>query len=513
MLVLAPMARLILVLLAFAVTAPGLGNRFTQDDLPLLLRNETVHSLTPPYKFLATPYWQPPFPPALYRPVATTTLALQWKAGNGNPAIYRWVSAALLGLAAVAVFELGLLLLPLAAALGAALLFVVHPVHVEATALGVNQGEILVALFLSLAVARYVKARRAGDLGAGTIAGILGLYAAASLTKENGLMLPGLLLAAELFLVRDPRPAGERARRLRPFFLATVLVATAIIAVRAAVLGGNVVGTFTADALAGSGVLGRARTMLGVVGDWARLLVWPAQLQADYGLNEILPATSFGAAQWLGLGIVAAAVLLVLASRRRAPVLAFGLCWIALALVPVSNVLVPTGVVLAERTLFLATVGTALAAGAVLELAWRPETASAAVRGAAFAAMLVLVTLGLLRSRARHTDWRDQETLLRRTVLDAPKSFSAHLGMTRFLEDSGSATLATESYRKALAIRPELLHLDRTRADQYRQEGFCRPATRLYRRVLAIVPEDSGLRASLRACGDSAGPGPQREAP
>ena len=512
MLVLAPMARLILVLLAFAVSAPGLGNRFTQDDLPLILRNETIHSLTPPQKFLTTPYWQPPFPPALYRPVATATLAVQWKAGNGNPAIYRWVSSALLALAALAVFELGLLVLPFAAALGAALLFVVHPVHVEATALGVNQGEILVALLLSVGVLWYLRGRGKGAIGPRAGAGILGLYAVAALTKENGLMLPGLLLAAELLLVRDPRPARERVQSLRPFYLGLVLVASVIVAVRAVVLDGNVIGTFTADALAGGG-LDRARTMLGVVGDWARLLVWPRHLQADYGLNEILPATSFGAAQWIGVFILISAILVVALARRRMPVLAFGLCWVAVALVPVSNVLVPTGVVLAERTLFLATIGVALAAGALLARAWPASGTAPAARWPAFAAMLLLVTLGLLRSRARHGDWRDQETLLRRTVVDAPKSFSAHLAMTRFLEDSGSATLATASYRNALAIRPELFGLDRARADQYRQEGFCRPASRLYRRLLGVVPDDSGLRASLRACGDSAATGPQREAP
>jgi hypothetical protein len=240
-----------------------------------------------------------------------------------------------------------------------------------------------------------------------------------------------------------------------------VLVATAVIAVRAAVLGSNVIGTYTADALSGTGLFGRARTMLGVVGEWARLLLWPGRLQADYGLNEIVPAQSFGAAQWIGAGLAGAVI-----------------------------------------------------AGAILALAWRrPEGASGAVRWLAFGAMLLLVTLGLLKSRARHADWKDQETLLRRTVVDAPKSFSAHLAMTRFLEDSGSAAQATESYRKALAIRPELLGMDRARADQYRQEGFCRPAARLYRRLLGVVPQDSALRASLRACGDSAATGPQREAP
>jgi len=492
--------------LALAATAPGFGNQFVQDDLPLILKNETIHSLARPQKFFTTPYWHDPFPPALYRPLATTALAVQWTAGGGSPAVYRWVSTALLAGAAIALFELAALLLPLAAAAAVSGLFVVHPVHVEATALGVNQGELAVVLLLCWATAWYIRIRRKGDPVPAEAGGLVLLFAAAGLFKEHALVFPGILIAADLLLIRDPRPTRVRLARLRPLYLMLILVALAIVASRSAVLGGDLVGTFSADGLAGSGPIRRAITMTGVVPEWARLLFWPAHLQADYGPDELVSASGWGLMQWVGAGLLAVSLILLLACRRRLPVLAFGLCWIAVAIFPVSNVLVPTGIILAERTLVLASAGAMLGIGALVSVAWR----AGAQRWITATLVGILVVLGALRTRSRDLVWHDQGTLLRETVLDAPRSYAAHLALARFLEDSGSAGDAARAYRNAVAIRPSLVGRDRALADEYRRAGLCRPAVRLYRRALIIVPDDSAMRAALMACGDSGSSPPVR---
>lgn len=498
---------LALAALALAVTAPGFDNRFVQDELPLILRNERVHTLANPAGLFTTPYWHAPFPPALYRPLATAGLAVQWKAGGGSPAMYRWVSAALLAGAAIALFHLGTLILPWVAALAAAALFAVHPVHVEAVALGVNQGELAVGLLLCWATAWYIRARRRGGLRARDAAGILLLYLAAALFKENALILPGLLLLAEVTVVREPRGP------LRPFYLACGLAFALLIAARSLVLGGDTVGTFTAPSLTGVGPGGRALTMLGVVPHWARLLVWPAELQADYGPMEIVAATGWGPAQWIGLGLLLGAVVFLVVVRGRMAALAFGLGWIAIALIPVNNVLVPTGIALAERTLFLASAGAALAIGALLVPVLKPtgRSPAPALRGVAITAVGVLLVLGIWRSRSRILVWHDQGTLLHQTVADAPRSIGARLSLVRFLEDSGSGADARRHYREATRLNPGQLAQDRALGDQYRAAGLCRPAVRLYRRVLSVVPEDPLVLTFLRDCtvADSVSPHPK----
>jgi hypothetical protein len=256
----------------------------------------------------------------------------------------------------------------------------------------------------------------------------------------------------------------------------------------------------------GAGPAGRALTMLGVVPHWARLLFWPAELQADYGPREIVAAAGWGSPQWAGAAILVVAGAAFWAARRRAPALAFGLGWTAVALIPVSNVLVPTGIALAERTLFLASAGAAISLGAVFGLVLQSghRGPAPALRWAAVAAAGMLLVLGAWHSRSRIRVWRDQGTLLRQTVADAPKSIGAQLALVRFLEDSGSVADARRHYREAILLNPGQLAQDRGLADQYLAAGLCRPAIRLYRRILSVAPDDVSARESLRRCPEPA---------
>ena len=107
-----------------------------------------------------------------------------------------------------------------------------------------------------------------------------------------------------------------------------------------------------AEALRGQTMGGRVLTMLKIVPEWARLFVWPAHLRAEYSPREFVASTSFGGAEATGLAIVVLVALTIWTTRRSAPTVAFGLSWMCIALFPVSNVVIPTGILLAERTLF-----------------------------------------------------------------------------------------------------------------------------------------------------------------
>jgi hypothetical protein len=241
--------------------------------------------------------------------------------------------------------------------------------------------------------------------------------------------------------------------------------------------------------------------MLGVVPHWLRLLFWPAELQADYGPAEIAEGVQWGFLQWLGLLMVAAWATGVGYWRRQRPVLAFALLWIGIALVPVSNVLVPTGVILAERTLLLASAGAALFIGGLMPAQSGSRSPAEAWRvWAGRAIVALLVALGVWRSSERNPVWHDQETLLRHSVADAPRSYGAHLALARFLSDSGAAAEAGPHFREAAAIEPTLVVRERAAGDRFRLAGYCRPAVRRYRLPLLVRPEDAGVRAAAVEC-------------
>ena len=441
---------------ALLASLNGLHNQFAQDDLVLIAQNARVHSLANWRELIGAPFWPPPYSPNLYRPLTSLLLALEYALGGGSPLVFRILSYLLYVAASIGVLAVARRLLPLGIALGVALLFAAHPVHVEAVALGVGQNELLVALCAAAMLIRYLDRRRTGSgvLGKGDW-GLLGaLYLAAALLKENGLILPGLLLAAELLLV--PGARGAKARQLWPGYAVLGALGALVLLVRSALFPGHLAGSFVADALQGQGVAGRALTMLQVVPQWARLLAWPARLQADYLPQELVASSGLGGAELLGLGLLIGALATIWLARRRAPVLAFGLLWIAVALLPVSNVVVPTGILLAERTLFLPSLGFGLALGGLIA-AIRPERgpASRVWRVGLAAGCVLLVLAGVLHSGRRHGVWRDDSTYAIRTAQEAPRSWRAQKAAGYAYFQAGQADASLAGYQRALELAPK----------------------------------------------------------
>lgn len=427
---------------ALAASLAGLWNTWAFDDIHLIAQNARVHSLGQWRELLTSPFWPPPFSPDLYRPVTSLLHALQYALGAGDPLVFRLVSDGLYAAVSWCVWRLASDWLPSGAALAVGLLFAVHPVHVEAVALAAGQAELVVGLLAVLMVRRYLLARRAGTLGLRDWAALAAMYGIAALTKEHGLVLPALLLAAEMVLVL---PGQERWRRLLPGYLGLLGVAALVLLLRRAVLAGEVAGTFTAEALEGLGMGARALTMLPVVREWLRLLLFPLHLQGDYSPQELGPWTTLGGPGVLGLGALCLTVAAVVWSWRRAPVVALGLAWTAIALLPVSNVLVPTGILLAERTLFLPSVGFLLAIGGLAARWPRPVWLWAAA---------ACVVLGGVRSAERQRVWRNEAFFSVRTVQDAPRSYRAQRAYAEVLYDLGQERLAEAAYHEALRLAP-----------------------------------------------------------
>ena len=492
-----------LVFVAVAASISGLSNQFCQDDFPMIWKNPPVHDLLHSWRFFALPYWPKPFTPDLYRPLALISYSLEWTLGHGAPMLFRVVSYALYAIVSVAVFRVARLALPFAPALAAAALFAAHPVHVESVAIGVNQGELWVALICCAAVLHYVRVRRAGGpIPRKTELYLAGIYLLGCLFKENALMLPGFLVLAEALLVPGGEPLGARIARGRRLLLVLMLVGVGFYGIRTLVLGGDLLGTFVAEGLARLTVAQRGLTMLAVVPQWFRLLLWPAHLQSDYSPAEIVAQTAWGVEQTVGALLVAGTAAAIVVAWRRAPAISFGLLWAAVAIFPVHNVLVPTGIVLAERTLFLPSIGAMIALGGLgallLERADDPKRLGLVLAGVAGA----LVILGVLRSTTRHPVWSDQFGLWYETGNhDAPRSYRAHAALAEMYFLTGLEGRAEQEYRLAIEYAPpKVAQVMLDYANKLRLRGHCYPAVDLYRRALEIHPNDIASRASQIAC-------------
>jgi hypothetical protein len=493
--------------LAFLASATSLGNGFVYDDRPIIEGNPRVHTLARWWEAFGLAYWPPGWGDTNYRPMTTLSFAVQWALGDGAPVVFHVTSVALYLASCLGVLSLARVVLPASAAWVVAALFAVHPVHVEAVGNVVGQSELVVAICATMAVAAYIRMRREGGGRRAQpkyVALIVILHAIACFSKETGFLLPGLLLAAEATVVAthlnpERRTWRARARELWTLYAACAVVGIAYLALRRSVLGGfgddpnTVISMLDHEA--------RLLTMLGVVPEWARLLLWPARLAADYsppGTPVILrPAVQVvpGALMLVG------AVLIGVASWHRQRAVAFGLAWVAIAIFPVSNVILRSGVILAERTLFLPSVGALLVVGTFV--AWvraRTVTLGRTWTLAAVSPLAILLVLGATRSAARQRVWRSSDGFREYIVEDAPLSYRAHYMHGMWLFEKGRLREGERHIRLAIAMFPYDARPNVDLADHYRRAGLCAPARPLYRRALELGGFPTRGRLGLVAC-------------
>ena len=487
-------------LLAIAASIGGLFNTYAQDDIPIIWHHPAMHSLANVGQFFTESYWPPPFIPALYRPFASVTFALQWAVGDGSPVAFRVFSYLLYAAVAIGVFKVARIRCTPALAFVVAALFAVHPLHVEAVAVAVNQSELWVALIACIMTCRYVSARARGPLSGREQLLFAALYLTACLFKESALVIPGILIAAEVLLVQSRGSWRTRIAQGRQPLLLLMMVALAFFWARTRVLHGSLLGTFVADGMVGLSTWERALTMLAVVPEWFRLMLWPAFLRADYGPSELVGHTAWGVDQTFGLLLLVATLVLGLAAWRRAPMITFGIAWCAAGLFPVHNVLAPTGIILAERTLFLPSLGAMLVVGGIIE--WTAGRVGLPVRRLVGLTIGGLLALGIYRSNLRHQVWRDQFTLWYQTAtVDAPRSFRAHEALAETYFNVGIEKMAEQEYQLAMQFAPKTLSSPiQGYAERLRQRGFCFRAQELYREVIRIRPGHLPAMASLTAC-------------
>jgi hypothetical protein len=471
-----------IIVVALAACLAGIGNELAQDDIYLIQENAIVHSVANIVAMFRSPYWPPPFNPDLYRPLTSLLLAVEYLIGAGQPMIFRLVSYGLYAAVGVNVYLLARLFIPWRIALAVALLFVAHPVHVEAVALGVGQSELVVGLIAIVMVRRYLARRAEGLLTIRDWVIIAALLLTACLFKEQGFLLPGLLIAAELILLDGD--AAARWKNLALGCVALAGIALIVLFARRAVLG-DFGGTFVAEALVGVSFGGRLLTMLRVSVAWLRLLVWPAHLQIDYSPREIVASTTLGPVEIWGACLLVLIATSAWLLRRKAPAYSFAVVWCAIALFPVSNLVVPTAIVLAERTLFLPSIGFVVGIGALAALVVSRFSTTNLPRALAAACML-LVVAGVARSVERQRVWRNDALLAVRSVQDAPKSFRAQRIYGDVAFDLQQRAVAEQAYARALELAPP--------AQRWRVHN---DIARTFRRVGDTAAEAANLRASL----------------
>jgi tetratricopeptide (TPR) repeat protein len=135
-----------------------------------------------------------------------------------------------------------------------------------------------------------------------------------------------------------------------------------------------------------------------------------------------------------------------LAVRGAHMALGFGLLWMLITLSPVSNLLFLSGILLAERTLYLPSVGFAIA------LAWMVGAAASERRRVVTVAMVAALALLGVRTVTRVPVWSSQLALFSDLVEDFPQSARAQWFVGDILAERGDLRAARVHWKYAIGL-------------------------------------------------------------
>lgn len=470
---------LILILLCFAVYANTLTMDFVLDDPLQITKNTQIKSLANLPSLFTTNVWSgiKGFQSYYYRPIFTSSLALDYAIWGERPAGFHITNILLHAGATVAVYSLGLLLLRnVTAAFAAGLLFAVHPVHTEAVAWISGRNEMLAAVFMLTSFSFYL--RYTEDSRNRSLALSLLLFFLALLSKETAVTLPVVVMLYEL--ICEKGPAGKRMLRPAPLFLLLALY----MAIRYKVLGGSVVGE------AAQPLLWRIYTAPGMILEYLRLLALPVDLRTFYDVRIRTELISAGVLlPMLALAAVFGGIA-ILARRDRTT--AFLLLFPIVCLAPVIGILkfiFPA--LMAERYLYIPLAGFALALGLLysrlLGITSQKEHYVHLLAKAGGVAVAGALFLG---SFNHNTNWRNDLALSTSMVRDAPGSYFTHFFRGLTFESMQKLDPAAAELETAVRLNPDHAESHNSLGIVYDQMGRQEEALGEYRKVLELRPDD-----------------------
>jgi tetratricopeptide (TPR) repeat protein len=420
-------ALVVLVLLAYSNSFQA---GFTLDNHGILrdprVQQATAHNV----RLIADhTYWWPSGESGLYRPLTTLSYLFNYAIlGDGDqPGGYHWVNLTLHAINVLLLFALLLRWMGDSKKAGLiAAAWAVHPVLTESVTNIVGRADLLAAAATLGGLLMYLKITEArGWTRAAWILGLMSITFGGVFSKESAVCVLGVIVAYELIRPAEGASShGESTRRvLIMSCAATAIPIVAMLTQRSKVLAASLPAEFpfTDNPIVGASFWIGRLTALKVIARYLWLLVWPAKLSSDYSYAEIpLFRGTLGDVFSCAIAVLAIALSIYMYKRNR--LACFFLCFAGVTFFPMSNLALPIGTIMAERFLYLPSIG--IVGCLVLAIFWICERFGVA-KIAPVAVCLTILCLAI-RTWARNADWLDDRSITVASLDASPNSFKLH---------------------------------------------------------------------------------------
>jgi len=520
-----------LLILAGLLYANSLGHGFVLDDEAVILKNQFVrqgidgikdiflHDSFSGYQSIGES--QSILEGGRYRPLSLGFFALIFSFFGENALpfhLFNIVLYVLTGLLMFRVLEVMLKDIKEARwiALLTSVLFLVHPIHTEVVANIKSADELMSFLFgllFLLSLFHWFDKKK-------TIYILLSpaLLFLACLSKESAITL----LATAPLAIWYFRKADFK--KILVLILPSLVAAIVYLLVRHQILGDQLSGTIMHDPMNNPFLewngqawvqchpIVKVATLLYVFAKYVWLMLVPFPLTHDYLYIPLNMFIILSRIVWIGLLLLLAMSFYGIKSIFKKKIAGFGVLFFLVSLIPVSNLFFPVGTFMAERFLYLPSLGFLLAVSAKA-IQMIPEHNR---RWLWWASSILIIFFSILTIK-RNAAWKSNETLMLTDVKVAPMSAKLQLGAGTILLNKALQQRDTAEQKKLLLeALPHLklsTELHETYYDAHLAYGACAYYLQMfdesiaaYRKTSKQYPNDqkalTGLRYALEAKGN-----------
>ena len=410
-----------------------------------------------------------------YRPLTVLSFRANYLVHELEPLGYHLINVLLHAGVTLMYHSLASSLLSRPAAAIAALLFAVHPVHTEAVTGVVGRAELLASIFFLSALLKYKNLCWKRTVEWKGLMWISLLVAFSMLCKEQGITVIAMCALHEIFveqklshrdLVIFSQAISGGKVGLPPWVKLTSqrlavlgLTGFCLMLCRLKIMGSQLPVFTKFDnpaAVADTPTRQLTHNYLLTVNSW--LLLSPVDLCCDWTMNTIPLVRSVGDPRNLAT-ILLYAVLFHLAYRgfnlspnHEASVILTGLGLLVLPFIPASNLFFPVGFVVAERILYLPSMGFCLLVAFGCDKIYRK---GGVWRYLVLVGLSVTLATHSCKTVMRNQDWRDEYSLFQSGLSVNAGNAKLFNNVGHALESKGNYAEALEYFHAAVTVQPD----------------------------------------------------------
>ncbi|XP_050507448.1 protein O-mannosyl-transferase Tmtc3 [Diabrotica virgifera virgifera] len=484
---------------------------FVFDDISAIKENRDLRPHSPLINIFFNDFWGTPMHKEQshksFRPLCVLTFRWNYLFGQLEPMGYHLVNMLLHSVVCLIYFRMCSMFLPELSSFVAAMLFAVHPIHTEAVAGVVGRAETLSSVFFLAAFILYSKATR-NKKYTGWRYLLLSMIsmATAMLCKEQGITVAGVCAAYEIFVAQKIRLpelkymlktaiiskssypwSGKATKRLAVLASTTLCLLLARLQIM-----GSQLPVFTRFDNPASVAATPTRQLtyhyLISVNLW--LLLFPCDLCCDWTMGTIPLVESFFDMRNLGTLTAYAfvAALLVKAftteNKLQSTILLMSTSLMVFPFIPASNFFFPVGFVIAERVLYMPSMGFCMLVGYGFHVLTQKRHSKPF-----YFLMCLLLASHAGKTYLRNWDWENEYSIFMSGLRVNQRNAKLFNNVGHALESQGNFEDALKFFKTAVSVQEDDVGAHINVGRTYNHLKMFKEAEEAYLKAKSLLPK------------------------